>query len=104
MPETEGKWATTRVVDPAYPRHDMHVANVTFEPGAVIPFLETHVMEHGLYVLEVKVMYRLNNDRVQVEAGDYMWPRAFCPKVLHAVCQINTRYLLYKDVSRHMKL
>ena len=32
-------------------RHDMHVNIVTFEPGGVIPFLETHVMEHGLYVL-----------------------------------------------------
>jgi len=28
-------------------RHDMHVNIVTFEPGAVIPFLETHVMEHA---------------------------------------------------------
>ena len=35
-------------------RHDMHVTIVTLEPGAVIPFAETHVMEHGLYVLEGK--------------------------------------------------
>ena len=47
MPDTEGKWATTRFVDPADLRHDMHVTIVTLKPGAVIPFAETHVMEHG---------------------------------------------------------
>ena len=62
MPGTDGKWATSRFVDPADLRHDMHVTIVTFEPGAVIPFAETHVMEHGLYVLEGKAVYRLNQD------------------------------------------
>jgi (S)-ureidoglycine aminohydrolase len=47
MPDTDGKWKTTRFVDMADLRHDMHVTIVTFEPGAVIPFAETHVMEHG---------------------------------------------------------
>jgi (S)-ureidoglycine aminohydrolase len=104
MPGTDGKWATTRFVDPADLRHDMHVTVVTFEPGAVIPFLETHVMEHGLYVLEGKAAYRLNQDWVEVEAGDYMWLRAFCPQACYAGGPGNFRYLLYKDVNRHMKL
>lgn len=104
MPDTEGKWATTRFVDPADLRHDMHVTVVTFEPGAVIPFLETHVMEHGLYVLEGKAAYRLNQDWVEVEAGDYMWLRAFCPQACYAGGPGKFRYLLYKDVNRHMKL
>ena len=72
MPGTDGKWATTRFVDPEDVRHDMHVNIVTFQPGAVIPFLETHVMEHGLYVLEGKAVYRLNQDWVEVEAGDFV--------------------------------
>lgn len=104
MPETDGKWATTRFVDPTDLRHDMHVTIVTFEPGAVIPFLETHVMEHGLYVLEGKAVYRLNNDWVEVEAGDYMWLRAFCPQACYAGGPGKFRYLLYKDVNRHMAL
>jgi glyoxylate utilization-related uncharacterized protein len=29
-------------------------------------------MEHGLYVLEGKAVYRLNQDWVEVEAGDFM--------------------------------
>ena len=104
MPGTDGKWATTRFVDPADMRHDMHVTIVTFEPGAVIPFAETHVMEHGLYVLEGKAVYRLNQDWVEVEAGDYMWLRAFCPQACYAGGPGKFRYLLYKDVNRHMKL
>lgn len=104
MPDTEGKWATTRFVDPSDMRHDMHVTIVTFQPGAVIPFCETHVMEHGLYVLEGKAVYRLNKDWVEVEAGDYMWLRAFCPQACYAGGPGPFRYLLYKDVNRHMKL
>jgi (S)-ureidoglycine aminohydrolase len=104
MPGTDGRWATTRFVDPADLRHDMHVTVVTFEPGAVIPFAETHVMEHGLYVLEGKAVYRLNQDWVEVEAGDYMWLRAFCPQACYAGGPGPFRYLLYKDVNRHAKL
>jgi (S)-ureidoglycine aminohydrolase len=104
MPGTGGRWATTRFIDPDDLRHDMHVNIVTFEPGGVIPFAETHVMEHGLYVLEGKAVYRLNQDWVEVEAGDYMWLRAFCPQACYAGGPGRFRYLLYKDVNRHVKL
>jgi (S)-ureidoglycine aminohydrolase len=104
MPGTEGRWATTRFVDPNDVRHDMHVNIVTFQPGAVIPFDETHVMEHGLYVLEGKAVYHLNQDWVEVEAGDFMWLRAFCPQACYAGGPGPFRYLLYKDVNRHAAL
>lgn len=104
MPDTNGAWATTRFVDQLDLRHDMHVTIVTLQPGAVIPFPETHVMEHGLYVLEGKAVYRLNQDWVEVQAGDFMWLRAFCPQACYAGGPGNFRYLLYKDVNRHAKL
>ena len=104
MPDTNGAWSTTRFVDPSDLRHDMHVTIVNFEAGGVIPFAETHVMEHGLYVLEGKAVYRLNQDWVEVEAGDFMWLRAFCPQACYAGGPGRFRYLLYKDVNRHMKL
>ncbi len=104
MPGTAGRWATTRFVDPDDMRYDMHVNIVTFEPGGLIPFEETHVMEHGLYVLEGKAVYRLNRDWVEVEAGDFMWLRAFCPQACYAGGPGRFRYLLYKDVNRHVKL
>ena len=104
MPGTDGAWVTARFADPADLRHDMHVNIVTFRPGAVIPFAETHVMEHGLYVLEGKAVYRLNTDWVEVQAGDFMWLRAFCPQACYAGGPGVFRYLLYKDVNRHMPL
>jgi (S)-ureidoglycine aminohydrolase len=104
MPDTDGKWATTRFIDPADVRYDMHINIVTFEPGAIIPFMETHIMEHGLYVLEGKAVYRLNQDWVEVEAGDYMWLRSYCPQACYAGGPGRFRYLLYKDVNRHPEL
>ncbi|SUZ33004.1 (S)-ureidoglycine aminohydrolase [Roseibaca ekhonensis] len=104
MPDTNGGWATTRFMDPADLRHDMHVTIVTLQPGAVIPFDETHVMEHGLYVLQGKGVYHLNQQWVEVEAGDFMWLRAFCPQACYAGGPKPFRYLLYKDVNRHAAL
>ncbi|MCC1481069.1 bifunctional allantoicase/(S)-ureidoglycine aminohydrolase [Roseibaca sp. Y0-43] len=104
MPDTDGGWATTRFMDPTDLRHDMHVTIVTLMPGAVIPFDETHVMEHGLYVLQGKGVYHLNQQWVEVEAGDFMWLRAFCPQACYAGGPEPFRYLLYKDVNRHAAL
>jgi (S)-ureidoglycine aminohydrolase len=104
MPDTDGAWCTQRFVDPDDVRHDMHVNIVTFEPGGAIPFPETHVMEHGLYVLEGKAVYLLNKDWVEVQEGDFMWLRAFCPQACYAGGPSRFRYLLYKDVHRHPRL
>jgi len=104
MPDTNGVWATSRFVNPDDLAHDMHVNIVTFQPGGSIPFAETHVMEHGLFVLEGKAVYRLNDDWVEVEAGDFMWLRAFCPQACYAGGPGPFRYLLYKDVNRQIRL
>jgi len=104
MPDTNGVWATTRFVEPADLRHDMHVNIVTFQPGGVIPFAETHVMEHGIYVLQGTAKYLLNTDWVNVGPGDFLWLRAFCPQACEATGKQPFRYLLYKDVNRHAKL
>jgi len=104
MPGAQDRWSTTRFVDPADLRHDMHVTIVTFQPGGTIPFEETHVMEHGLCVLEGKAVYRLNRDWVEVGPGDFMWLRAFCPQACYAGGPGPFRYLLYKDVNRHPRL
>jgi (S)-ureidoglycine aminohydrolase len=98
------KWGTTRFVDPEDMRHDCHVNIVTFLPGGRIPFAETHVMEHGLYVLQGTAKYLLNTDWVDVGPGDFMWLRAFCPQACIATGDAPFRYLLYKDVNRHPAL
>ncbi len=104
MERCEGIWATQRFVDPSDLAHDGHVNIVNFAPGGRIPFAETHVMEHGLYVLEGTAHYLLNRDWVEVGPGDFMWLRAFCPQACIATGDGPFRYLLYKDVNRHPAL
>ncbi len=104
MPDSDDKWATQRFVDPLDMRHDCHVNIVNFQPGGRIPFAETHVMEHGLYVLQGTAEYLLNTDWVSVGPGDFMWLRAFCPQACIATGNEPFRYLLYKDVNRHVPL
>ncbi|MEM1382400.1 MAG: bifunctional allantoicase/(S)-ureidoglycine aminohydrolase [Pseudomonadota bacterium] len=104
MPDTDGGWTATVFVDPADLRHDMAVTVVTLAAGAVSQFEETHVMEHGLYVLEGRAVYRLNGDWLEVQAGDFLWLRAFCPQACYASGPERFRYLLYNDVNRHTRL
>ena len=104
MPGSDGNWLTSRFVGTDDIAHDMHVNIVTFRPGGTIPFAETHVMEHGLYVLCGTASYRFNSDVINIEAGDYAWLRAFCPQCCTANGDGLFRYLLYKDVNRHMPL
>jgi (S)-ureidoglycine aminohydrolase len=104
MPDCEGIWETQRFFDPFDLRYDFHINIVNFTPGGRIPFAETHVMEHGLYVLQGTARYLLNQDWVDVGPGDFMWLRAFCPQACVATGNEPFRYLLYKDVNRHPKL
>lgn len=104
MPHSYGSWCTQRFLDPLDLRYDMHVNIVTFTQGGRIPFAETHVMEHGLYVLQGTGRYLLNKDWVDVGPGDFMWLRAFCPQACMATGEEPFRYLLYKDVNRHPSL
>lgn len=104
MPDTDDVWSTTRFSDASDMANDMQVNIVTFKPGGSIPFAETHIMEHGLFVLQGKAVYRLNDDWVEVEAGDYLLLRAFCPQACYAGGPEDFRYLLYKDINRQVKL
>ncbi len=76
-------WGTTRFADPADLRHDMHVNIVTFEPGGRIPFAETHVMEHGIYVLEGTAEYLLNRDWISVAARGLHLASLLLPAGVH---------------------
>ncbi len=104
MPDCNNVWGTTRFVDVGDMAHDCHVNIVNFKAGGSIPFAETHVMEHGIYILQGSAKYRLNQDWIEVEAGDYLWLRAFCPQACIVAGDEDFRYLLYKDVNRHPSL
>ena len=54
--------------------------------------------------MSVPGTYYLNGEWVDVEAGDFMALRAFCPQACKALGDEPFRYLLYKKVNRHIKL
>jgi (S)-ureidoglycine aminohydrolase len=102
-PTSKDKWTTNLIPvdDMAY---DMHMNIVSFGPGTTISAIEAHVMEHGLYMLQGKGVYLLNEDWHEVQAGDFIWMRAFCPQAFYAGGPVAARYLLYKNVNRQFKL
>ncbi len=79
---------------------DMAVNLLTFVPGATLPLVEVHVMEHGLLMLQGQGIYRLNDDWYPVLTGDVIWMAAHCPQWFAAVGKQPARYLLYKDGGR----
>jgi (S)-ureidoglycine aminohydrolase len=85
---------------PAEPAYDMAVNVFTFQPGATLPQVEIHVMEHGLLMLDGAGVYRLGNDYHPVQAGDVIWMASYCPQWFVAMGKEATRYLYYKDIQR----
>lgn len=80
---------------------DMAVNLFSYQPGARLPFVETHVMEHGLIMLEGEGIYRLDEDWFPVSAGDAIWMAPYCPQWFAAIGKTPATYLYYKDVNRN---
>lgn len=79
---------------------DMAVNIFTFMPGATLPMVETHLMEHGLLMLNGTGIYRLADDWHPVQAGDAIWMAPYCPQWFVATGKSPARYIYYKDVNR----
>ncbi len=85
---------------PANDRFDCAVNLMTFQPGATLPMVEVHVMEHGLLILDGGGIYRLGDCWHSVTAGDFIWMAPYCPQWFAAVGKVPARYLIYKDFNR----
>ncbi|WP_250517768.1 (S)-ureidoglycine aminohydrolase [Caballeronia sp. INDeC2] len=82
------------------PAFDFAINILSFEPGNYFPMVETHVMEHGLYMLEGQGMYLLQNDWHECWAQDFIYMAPFCPQFFYATGWSKASYLLYKNVNR----
>jgi (S)-ureidoglycine aminohydrolase len=92
--------ARLQILLPDHPSFDMAVNIFNYKPGAHLPFVETHIMEHGLLMLEGKGIYRLEDRWYPVAAGDCIWMAPYCPQWFTAMGKSPARYLYYKDVNR----
>jgi (S)-ureidoglycine aminohydrolase len=92
--------ALLQVLLPDVPAFDLAMNIFTYRPGAALPFVETHVMEHGLLMLAGQGIYRLEDKKYPVTAGDVIWMAPYCPQWFVAKGRQPASYLYYKDVNR----
>ena len=92
--------ARLQVLLPDHASFDMAVNIFTYQPGATLPFVETHIMEHGLQMLRGQGIYRLDEDWHPVQAGDVIWMAPYCPQWFVAMGKKPASYIYYKDVNR----
>ncbi len=90
-----------RSLMPAGSESDFVVNVMTYQPGAALPFVEVHIMEHGLLMLEGGGIYRLGDSWYPVQAGDFIWMGPFCPQWFGAIGKAAAKYLIYKDWNQH---
>ncbi len=92
--------AMLQVLLPDAPAFDMAVNVFKYAPGATLPFVETHIMEHGLLMLAGEGIYRLEDCWYPVRAGDAIWMAPYCPQWFVATGKEAASYIYYKDVNR----
>ena len=92
--------AMLKLLLPDAPEYDLAINIFTYQPGANLPQVEIHVMEHGLRLLAGAGVYRLGDDWYPVEAGDVIWMAPYCPQWFVAMGKTPARYLYYKDMNR----
>jgi (S)-ureidoglycine aminohydrolase len=92
--------ARLKTLLPIGPAFDLAVNLFTYEPGATLPMVESHVMEHGLLMLSGQGVYRLGEAWYPVQEGDVIWMAPYCPQWFVAMGKSPARYLYYKDVNR----
>jgi (S)-ureidoglycine aminohydrolase len=96
--------AHLQVLIPDELSYDLAMNIFTFDVGHSLPVTETHVMEHGLYVLQGKGTYFLDDTWMEVEATDFIWMGPFCPQSYYATGPVASRYIYYKNVNREIPL
>ncbi len=101
-PFAENPHTRLQLLIPDQIEYDLAMNIFTFDPGYGLPYVETHVMEHGLYFLEGKGLYYLDDTWMEVEQNDYIWMGPYCPQSFYATGPKPSKYLYYKNVNREI--
>ncbi|WP_419900323.1 (S)-ureidoglycine aminohydrolase [Roseomonas sp. USHLN139] len=83
---------------------DFEMNLMWFGPGTFFPAVETHIMEHGLYMLQGQGLYLLGTEWHEIWQDDFIWMGAFCPQQFYPTGPDEAAYLLYKDMNRDVYL
>lgn len=83
---------------------DMNMHILAFEPGGCHPFAETHVQEHGAYILSGEGMYLMDDTWMGIKKDDFMWFGPYVPQCAYGVGRELFAYLYSKDCNRDAAL
>ncbi|MBM7601885.1 (S)-ureidoglycine aminohydrolase [Virgibacillus halotolerans] len=83
---------------------DMNFHILTFDPAGSHPFIETHVQEHGAYLLSGEGLYNLDNEWIPVKKDDYIFMGPYVQQACYAVGREKLSYIYSKDCNRDPEL
>ncbi|MGE4272207.1 MAG: (S)-ureidoglycine aminohydrolase [Desulfitobacterium sp.] len=83
---------------------DVNFHTLSFLPGGCHPFIETHVQEHGLYLLEGEGVYLIDNQWIPVKKEDFIWFGPYVPQACYGVGRTPFTYIYTKDCNRDIQL
>lgn len=83
---------------------DMNMHILSFAPGGCHLFVETHVQEHGAYILEGQGVYFLDNQWTTIKKGDFVWFGPYVAQASYGVGRENFTYIYSKDCNRDVIL
>nr|WP_318382601.1 (S)-ureidoglycine aminohydrolase [uncultured Enterobacter sp.] len=83
---------------------DMNMHILSFAPGASHGYIETHVQEHGAYILSGQGVYNLDNTWVPVKKGDYIFMGAYSLQAGYGVGREAFSYIYSKDCHRDVEI
>lgn len=83
---------------------DMNMHILAFAPGGCHPFVETHVQEHGAYILSGEGMYLMDDTWMPIKKEDFMWFGPYVPQGAYGVGRELFSYIYSKDCNRDVEL
>ncbi len=83
---------------------DMNMHILSFEPGGCHSFVETHVQEHGAYILSGEGMYIMEQEWMPIRKDDFMWFGPYVPQASYGIGREPFAYIYSKDCNRDVML
>lgn len=83
---------------------DMNMHILSFDPGASHSIVETHVQEHGMYILSGEGMYLLDETWMGIKKDDFVWFGSYCPQCSYGVGREPFAYIYSKDCNRDVEI
>ncbi len=83
---------------------DMNMHILSFLPGGCHSFVETHVQEHGAYVLSGEGMHIIENRWIPIKKDDFMWFAPYVPQGAYGIGREPFTYIYSNTCNRDITL